>query len=115
MGISLIVRSQSWPVAGAFIIARGAKTQAEVVIAEVSDGAHLGRGECVPYARYGETVAGVEAAIETTRGTFADGLTREALQAAMPAGAARYAFDCAVWDLEVKAKGKAVHALAGLR
>src|SRR2546423_6033728 len=89
MDLTLTVRAERWPIAGAFTIARGAKTEAEVVVAEVGDGTHIGRGECVPYARYGETIAGVAAAIETLRARLADGLAREALQAAMPAGAAR--------------------------
>jgi L-alanine-DL-glutamate epimerase-like enolase superfamily enzyme len=114
MGLSLTVRTERWPIAGAFTIARGAKTQAEVVLAEVSDGTHVGRGECVPYARYGETVAGVAAAIEAMRAPLADGLTRDALQAALPAGAARNALDCALWDFDAKTSRKPVHALAGL-
>src|SRR3954468_1442247 len=105
MGLSLNVRAERWPIAGAFTIARGAKTQAEVVVAEVSDETHTGRGECVPYARYGETVAGVTAAIEAMRAALAEGLVREALQAAMPAGAARNALDCALWDFEAKRSG----------
>ena len=67
MGLSLTVRTERWPIAGSFTIARGAKTEAEVVVAEVSDGVHVGRGECVPYARYGETAAGVSAALEAMR------------------------------------------------
>ena len=85
MGLSLTVRTERWPIAGSFTIARGAKTQAEVVVAEVSDGVVAGRGECVPYARYGETFAGVIAALEGMRAPLADGLTRQALQHAMPA------------------------------
>src|SRR6185369_9236806 len=103
-----------WPIAGAFRIARGAKTEAEVVVTEVSDGVHRGRGECVPYARYGESVAGVAAAIEAMRESLAAGLTRQALQMAMPAGAARNALDCALWDFEAKASGRPAHGLAGL-
>jgi len=114
MGLTLTVRTERWPIAGAFTIARGAKTQAEVVVAEVSDGAHTGRGECVPYARYGDTTAGVAAAIEAMRGPLADGLDRRALQSAMPAGAARNALDCALWDFETKASGQPVYLLAGL-
>ena len=114
MGLSLDVRAERWPIAGSFTIARGAKTEAEVVVAEVSDGVRVGRGECVPYARYGETVTGVAAALEGMLATLADGLSREALQDAMPAGAARNALDCALWDLEAKASGQAAHALAGL-
>ena len=102
MAPTLTVRTERWPIAGAFTIARGAKTEAEVVVAELADGATTGRGECVPYARYGETVAGVAAAIEAMRGAVAGGLDRQALQAAMPAGAARNALDCAFWDFEAK-------------
>ena len=114
MGLSLTVRTERWPIAGSFTIARGAKTQAEVVVAEVSDGVRAGRGECVPYARYGETIAGVAAALEGMRAPLADGLTRQALQHAMPAGAARNALDCALWDFEAKASNKPVHGLAGV-
>jgi L-Ala-D/L-Glu epimerase len=114
MPLSLAVRTERWPIAGRFAIARGAKTDAEVVVAELSDGRVTGRGECVPYGRYGETVAGVAAAIEAMRAPLADGLSRAALQRAMPAGAARNALDCAFWDVEAKASGKPVHALAGL-
>ena len=114
MSLALTVRSESWPIAGSFTIARGAKTEAHVVVAEVSDGTHLGRGECVPYARYGETIPGVAAAIEAMRPALAAGLTREALQGAMPAGAARNALDCALWDLEARVSGQRAYALAGL-
>jgi len=114
MGLSLTVRIERWPIAGSFTISRGAKTEAEVVVAEVGDGTHAGRGECVPYARYGETVAGVTAALEAMRKAVAGGLTRQHLQDAMPAGAARNALDCALWDLDTKASGKPVHVLAGL-
>ena len=114
MGLTLTVRTERWPIAGAFTIARGAKTESQVVIAEASDGMHTGLGECVPYARYGETIAGVAAAIEAMGAALAEGLDRQALQAAMPAGAARNALDCALWDLEAKRGGQPVHALAGL-
>jgi L-alanine-DL-glutamate epimerase-like enolase superfamily enzyme len=114
MPLSLTVRSESWPIAGRFTIARGSKTQAVVVVAELTDGAASGRGECVPYARYGETVESIVAAIEGMRGAVERGLDRAALQAEMPAGAARNALDCAFWDLEAKRSGTPVHALAGL-
>ena len=111
---SLTVRTERWPIAGSFTIARGAKTEAAVVVVEIADGAITGRGECVPYARYGETIEGVTAALEAMRSALGGGLDRQALQAAMPAGAARNALDCAFWDLEAKAKTQAVHLLAGL-
>src|SRR6185295_14350512 len=114
MPISLSVRTEHWPIAGRFAIARGAKTEAEVVVAELSDGRVTGRGECVPYARYGETIAGVAAAIEAMRAKLAGGLDRAALQHAMPAGAVRNALDCAFWDFAAKASGKPAHELAGL-
>src|SRR6188768_3398981 len=111
---SLTVRTERWPIAGSFTIARGAKTEAAVVVVEIADGAIMGRGECVPYARYGETIEGVTAALEAMRNALGGGLDRQALQAAMPAGAARNALDCAFWDLEAKANAQAVHLLAGL-
>jgi L-alanine-DL-glutamate epimerase-like enolase superfamily enzyme len=114
MSPTLTVRTERWPIAGSFRIARGAKTEAEVVIAELTDRAITGRGECVPYRRYGETVEGVAAAIAAMRGPIADGLDRDALQAAMPAGAARNALDCAFWDFDAKASGRPAHVLAGL-
>ena len=105
--LSLSVRTESWPIAGAFSISRGAKTEAQVVVAELSDGRHSGRGECVPYARYDETVKGVMAALGSMSNRLALGLDRDALQQAMPAGAARNALDCAFWDLECQARPQA--------
>jgi L-alanine-DL-glutamate epimerase-like enolase superfamily enzyme len=112
--ISLSVRVERWPIAGAFTISRGAKTEAAVVVTELSQEGVRGRGECVPYGRYGETVEGVAAAIETMRDPIARGLDRERLQAAMAPGAARNALDCAFWDLAAKRAGRPVHALLGL-
>ena len=111
---SLTVEVEHWPIAGSFTISRGAKTQAEVVVAELFDGHHRGRGECVPYERYNETVDDVVAAIHGMQEAVALGLTREALQTKMAAGAARNALDCAFWDLEAKRAGRPVHELAGL-
>src|SRR6185295_10451263 len=102
---------ESWPIDGAFVIARGAKREATVVVAEVSDGRVGGRGECVPYARYGETVEGVREAILAMRGALSD---RASLSRQMPAGAARNALDCALWDYEAKRSGIATAALAGV-
>ncbi len=108
------MRIERWPLAGAFTISRGSKTEAVVVLAELGDGTHRGRGECVPYARYGETPDGVVAAIEAMRPALWRGLDRAALQDAMPAGAARNALDCAYWDLGAKQAGCRVYELAGL-
>jgi L-Ala-D/L-Glu epimerase len=114
MPTSLAVRVERWPIAGSFTISRGAKTEAVVVVAELSDGAHRGRGECMPYARYGETVEQVATAIEAMAGDIARGLGRERLQTAMPGGAARNALDCAFWDLAAKRAGRPLHELLGL-
>ncbi|MBI1203579.1 MAG: dipeptide epimerase [Rhodopseudomonas sp.] len=106
---------ERWPIAGTFAISRGAKTEAVVVVAELRDSdGRLGRGECVPYARYGETADSVTTAIEAMRPALAAGLDRIGLQAAMPAGAARNALDCAFWDIEAKRAGRPAHELAGL-
>jgi L-alanine-DL-glutamate epimerase-like enolase superfamily enzyme len=114
MPIVLSIEVERWPIAGSFSIARGAKTEAQVVVATLADGRQRGRGECVPYERYGETVAGVAAAIEAMREPLASGLDRIGLQARMPAGAARNALDCAFWDFEAKRAARPIHALAGL-
>lgn len=110
----LTVSVETWPIAGHFTISRGAKTEASVVIAELADGPFRGRGECVPYARYGESVEAVVATLQHCVRKVADGLTREDLQAMMPAGAARNALDCAFWDLWAKRTDTPVHILAGL-
>src|SRR5262245_14363604 len=111
---TLTAAIEAWPIAGAFTISRGAKTQAEVVVVEVNDGRHRGRGECVPYPRYGETAAAAMATLETLRERLAQGLGRDGLQQLLPAGAARNGLDCALWDLAAKRSGRPVHELAGL-
>jgi L-alanine-DL-glutamate epimerase-like enolase superfamily enzyme len=106
---------EHWPIAGTFTIARGSKTEAVVVVATIVDGdGHVGRGECVPYARYDETPASVMAEIEAIRPDVEAGLDRFELLSAMPAGAARNALDCALIDLEAKATGTGAAALLGL-
>jgi L-alanine-DL-glutamate epimerase-like enolase superfamily enzyme len=112
--LTLALSTERWPIAGRFAISRGAKTEAVVVVAELADGVHRGRGECVPYARYGESVDSVAAAITAMRPRLAAGLTRAGLQSSMPPGAARNALDCAFWDLEAKRARRPVHELAGL-
>lgn len=108
-----MVRTESWPIRGEFRIARGARARADVVVVELRDGRCVGRGECVPYARYGESVSSVCAAIEA----LADRLDAPDLRAEiaeLPPGAARNAFDCALWDLEAKRTGSPAWVLAGL-
>jgi L-alanine-DL-glutamate epimerase-like enolase superfamily enzyme len=109
----LVARIERWPIAGSFTISRGAKTEAVTVVAEISRGGRTGRGECVPYARYGETPEATLAALLSMREPLRRGLDRQALQAAMPAGAARNALDCAMLDLEAKAGGVRVWNLLG--
>jgi L-alanine-DL-glutamate epimerase-like enolase superfamily enzyme len=107
------VRVERWPLAEAFVISRGSKTEAEVVVAEIGDGPHRGRGEAVPYARYGETVAGVADQVERVRSRIEAGVSRAELQDLLPPGAARNALDCALWDLEAKRAGVRAWTLAG--
>jgi len=109
----LSARIEHWPIAGSFTISRGVKTEAVTVVAEVSQGGLVGRGECVPYPRYGETPEATLAAIQSMREPLQGGLDRPALQAAMPAGAARNALDCALMDLEAKASGQRIWDLLG--
>ena len=113
MPVSLTVTVEKWPIAGAFAISRGAKTEAVVVVAALSDGTWTGRGECVPYGRYGETVETVTAAIDGVRAALEAGADRKALQSLLPPGAARNALDCAAWDLAAKQARRSAAALAG--
>jgi L-alanine-DL-glutamate epimerase-like enolase superfamily enzyme len=106
-------RIERWPIAGSFTISRGAKTEAVVVVAEISQGGHTGRGECVPYARYGETPEAALAAILAAQERLRGGIDRQTLRTAMAAGAARNAVDCALLDLEAKRASRRVWELLG--
>jgi len=110
----LSIAVERFPIAGRFVISRGSRTEAVVVTARLEEDGAAGWGECVPYARYGETVEGVVAAIEALRPRIEAGIDRVALQDAMPAGAARNAVDCALWDLEAKRAGVPAMTLAGI-
>jgi len=105
---------ETWPLAAAFTISRGAKTEARVVVATLPYGDNMGRGGCVPYARYGETLDGVVSTIEKLTPEIKSGLNRTDLQLALPPGAARNALDCAFWDLEAKHTGKRVSEVIGI-
>jgi L-alanine-DL-glutamate epimerase-like enolase superfamily enzyme len=109
----LSARIERFPLESAFTISRGAKTEAVTVVAEVSRNGHTGRGECVPYLRYGETPEATLAALEAMREPLRAGLDRRRLQAAMPPGAARNALDCALVDLEAKTSGRRAWDLLG--
>jgi L-alanine-DL-glutamate epimerase-like enolase superfamily enzyme len=110
---TLVASIERWPIAGSFTISRGAKTEAVTVVAEISHGGHIGRGECVPYPRYGETPEATLAALQAMQEPVRQGLDREVLQTAMPPGAARNALDCALLDLEAKTSGQRVWSLLG--
>jgi len=110
---SLSAEIERFPIAGTFTISRGSRTEAVVVTATIRDGEHIGRGECVPYARYGETVEGVAETIRSLGDKVATGLDRRTLRTLLPGGAARNALDCALIDLESKIAGKPAHQLLG--
>ncbi len=112
----LILREETFPIAGRFTIARGSKTEAHVLYVELEDdrGA-VGRGEAVPYARYGESLEGSLSELEAVRPAIEAGLSLEAVQTLLPAGAARNALDCALWDLNAKMSGVPAWKTAGLR
>ena len=93
-----------------FTIARGSRTEAQVLTVKLNDGQHVGWGECVPYARYGESLQSVTDEILG----LPDAFSRFDLYDLLPAGAARNAVDCALWDLEAKRARKPVWELAGL-
>jgi L-Ala-D/L-Glu epimerase len=113
LATNLVARIECWPIAGTFTISRGAKTEAVTVVAEVSRGGYSGRGECVPYPRYGETPGATLAALQAMQEPLRHGLDRASLQTAMPPGAARNALDCALIDLEAKAAGRRAWELLG--
>ena len=112
----LAVAVERFPIAGAFTISRGSRTEAVVVTARIADAERevSGRGECVPYPRYGESVESVAAAIEAQGDAIAAGLTRSELMERMKPGAARNALDCALLDFEAKAQGRPAWEILGL-
>lgn len=111
--MKLAVQDERWPLAHAFTISRGSKTEAHVVVATLSADGCVGRGECVPYARYGETVASVIDQIEAARTAIEAGVDKDGLLTLMAPGAARNAVDCALWDLEAKRSGVPAYQRAG--
>jgi len=110
MALSISVLPESFRLAETFTISRGSRDEAEVLTVTVTDGSFKGRGECVPYARYGETMESVAVEI----GGLATDVTRMSLQEELPPGAARNAVDCAIWDLEAKKAGKRIWELIGV-
>lgn len=111
----LFVSEEIWPLKSVFRIARGAKTEARTVsVVLIDKDGNQGLGECVPYGRYNETPLTVIAQIEAVRSEIENGINLDQLQELMPAGAARNALDCAMWDLLAKRSGKRVWELAGI-
>ena len=111
---SFTFETTRYPLARAFGISRGSKTVAETVIVSVQFGDKIGRGECVPYGRYGESVAAVLDQLERLKPSLSKGASRSELYRLLPAGAARNAVDCALWDLELKQKGKSIFEAFGV-
>ena len=114
MPYSLNVHTEAWPLAGAFRISRGTRRVSDVLMVEVNDGNYVGRGECFPYARYGEDIDSVQKQLNSVRSEIEHGLDRQALLNVLAPGAARNAVDCALWDLEAKRAGVRVWDLADL-
>ena len=112
--LQLRVREERWPIRGVFRISRGARTEATVVVVEVTDGTFTGRGECVPYPRYAETVGGVISLAQQIGATMGPESERWRLRRDWPAGAARNAVDAALWDLETKRAGVRAWQLAAV-
>ena len=112
--MKLSIQRDSFRLKQTFTISRGSRDVAEVLTVALTDGDLIGRGECYPYARYGESLDSVSAQIKSIESELVKGLDRETLRECMPAGAARNAVDCALWDLEAKRSGKPVWELAGL-
>lgn len=111
----LSISRDRFPTRGTFTISRGSRTEVQVVAVTLERDGHVGRGECVPYARYGESVDSVCQQIEAVRQAITTGLDRPSLSSLLPAGAARNALDCALWDLEARCAGKRVWQQAGLQ
>jgi L-alanine-DL-glutamate epimerase-like enolase superfamily enzyme len=114
MSRKLDVQSETFPIAGTFAISRGSKTEAEVVTVTIADGSAVGRGECVPYRRYGESIKSVMDEILAARAMIEAGAGRTDLLTEIRAGAARNAVDCALWDLEAKLTSSSVADAIGL-
>ena len=114
MPYSLNIHTEAWPLAGAFRISRGTRKVSDVLMVEVNDGNYVGRGECFPYARYGEDIDSVQKQLNSVRSEIEHGLDRQALLNVLAPGAARNAVDCALWDLEAKRAGVRVWDLADL-
>ena len=105
---------ENWPIRGHFTISRSSLNSVEVVTVQISDGNVTGRGECRPYSRYNETAVSVSAQLETLRHSVQDGLNHDRLTSNLPAGAARNALDCALWDYKCKSSDRTIWDVLGV-
>lgn len=111
----MMLTTKSWPIAGAFTISRGSKTHADVVVVELMSNGHIGRGECVPYARYGESIEQVLQDLATIESNLTAHTTAQEIAKWLPAGAARNALDCAWWDLQCKQQHQSIWQLLDIK
>ena len=111
---TLTIATEIWPLIKPFSISRGTKTEANVLVVEITEGSQVGRGESVPYAHYGETVEGVCAEVESCKKAIENGISRDSVSRLLDPGAGRNALDAALWDLEAKLTGEPIWKLAAL-
>jgi len=111
---NLRVYEEAWPLHSPFVIARGSRSEAKVVVVEIEENGVKGTGECTPYPRYGESIASVMAQIMAIGEQIERGVTREQIQRLLPPGAARNAVDCALWDWQARSAGKSISQLLGV-
>ncbi|MCG3734955.1 dipeptide epimerase [Vibrio cincinnatiensis] len=113
--MEVYLHTHRWPIRGSFTIARGSKTCVNTIMVEMKSQGGVGRGECVPYGRYGESIESVLAQIASVIPEIKAGLTRVQLQERLPSGAARNAIDCAMWDLECKLSNRSIWDITGIQ
>jgi L-alanine-DL-glutamate epimerase-like enolase superfamily enzyme len=111
---TMVHEYETFPIRGVFRISRGTKTLVQALSVQIVEGDVVGRGECIPYSRYGESIESVRIQLDEISAAVADGLTIEELQSALPAGSARNAVDCALWDLRSRLTGRSIADYAGL-
>lgn len=112
--MKLSIATRVWPLREPFVIARSSQTTCEVIVVQIADGAHVGRGEAVGVDYHGETIDSMRGQIEGVRAIIERGINRRELLEILPAGGARNAIDAALWDLEAKRTGMSVWELAGI-
>jgi L-alanine-DL-glutamate epimerase-like enolase superfamily enzyme len=111
----LRVHTRSWRLKEPFVISRGSQTTSKVVVVEIEEGGHVGRGEAVGVPYRGETLPGICGQIESVSARIQAGVDRAELQTLLPWGGARNALDCALWDLEARLTGVSVWNRVGIK